>query len=409
MNSTSSLDRSHSENGSASLGDRVRSLRLDNQALQGAKGKTILPWSLCGILLMTTAAFGYRAYRLGPAEPVAAEEVRSTRPTAATAREEAAPGEVVLQSKGYIIPAHQVQVSPKVGGQILRLHERFKEGEFFKENEVLAELEDVDYRAEVAHARAAMLAAEQRYRELETGYRKKEIEQARFELEEAHRTTEQLRLDMRRNERLLGQNAIGQREYEQSKYAYDAMERRVRRLEMAYDLMCEGPRRERIDAARGDWEAAQSDLRKAECRLKWCKILAPISGHVLTKKAEKGNVVNPLAFNVSASLCDMANLGDLEVDLNIQERDVSAVYPGQSCTILPEAFQKYEPFRQRHPKGYTGTVSRLMPTADRAKGAIPVRVRVDIPADEVGKYLKPEMSVLVSFLSSGTPASSKHK
>ena len=38
-----------------------------------------------------------------------------------------------------------------------------------------------------------------------------------------------------------------------------------------------------------------------------------------------------------------------------------------------------------------------MPIADRAKGAIPVRVKIRIPAEEEGIYLKPEMGVIVSF------------
>ena len=47
---------------------------------------------------------------------------------------------------------------------------------------------------------------------------------------------------------------------------------------------------------------------------------------------------------------------------------------------------------------YEGVVSRLMPIADRAKGAVPVRVKVTIPAEEEGVYLKPEMGAIVSFL-----------
>ena len=49
-----------------------------------------------------------------------------------TAPPTASNGEVVLQAKGYVVPAHQVQVSPKVGGMIEKLNERFEEGQFFK-------------------------------------------------------------------------------------------------------------------------------------------------------------------------------------------------------------------------------------------------------------------------------------
>jgi HlyD family secretion protein len=93
----------------------------------------------------------------------------------------------------------------------------------------------------------------------------------------------------------------------------------------------------------------------------------------------------------------MADLSDLEVDLTIQERDIANIVVGQKCTVVPEAFQNNKAFRARHPTGYDGEVSRLMPIADRAKGAIPVRVKVVVPREEEGVYLKPDMGVIVSF------------
>lgn len=133
-------------------------------------------------------------------------------------------------------------------------------------------------------------------------------------------------------------------------------------------------------------------MRKAEWRLNNCTIVAPISGTILKKNAEKGNIVNPIAFNGSFSLCELANLADLEVELLIQERDISKVFKDQECKIRAEAYPERE---------YKGFVSRLMPIADRAKGAIPVRVKISIPAEEEGVYLKPEMGAVVSFMKKG--------
>jgi multidrug resistance efflux pump len=402
MNSTQQLGRHTADNGASSLHDRVRSLRLTPQASARPRS-SILPWALCVILLLTTSAFGYRAYRVGALVPDASspsaskETEATTETTAASSTRVASSGEVVLQAKGYVIPAHQVQVSPKVGGMILKLNERFEEGQFFKEGEPLAWLETDDYEADYKHALAARDAAEQRYKESLCN-RPEEIEAARNELKESEATMKQLELDLRRVEKLVGTTAMSPKEYEQSKFAYDAMRRRVDRLRFNLDLMKKGPREEKQRAAKKDWEAAEADVARADWRLKNCVIRAPISGHILTKKAEKGNVVNPLAFSISASLCEMANLGELEIDLSVQERDIARVEDGQACTVMPEAFQNHEPFRQRHPRGYPGHVIRKMPIADRSKGAINVRVKVDqIPADEIGKILKPEMSVLVSF------------
>jgi HlyD family secretion protein len=348
---------------------------------------------------LTTMGFGYRAYRVGAlapspqADPPAAP---ATVPPATAAPAESG-GEVVLQAKGYVVPAHQVQVSPKVGGMIEKLNDRFEEGHFFNKGEELAWLEATEYEAEYKRAVAACAAAEQRYKESLCN-RTEEIEAARSELREAEATYEQLDRDLRRNQRLLGTAALTEKDYEQAKFARDAMNGRVKRLRFLLRLMEKGPREEKQKATKADWEAAQADVVKAKSRLDDCVIRAPISGHVLTKKAEKGNVVNPLAFTISSSLCEMADLGDLEIDLAVQERDIARVEKGQACTILPEAFQNHQPFRVKHPRGYDGRVIRLMPIADRSKGAINVRVKVEIPQEEVGQYLKPEMSVLVSFL-----------
>ena len=130
-------------------------------------------------------------------------------------------------------------------------------------------------------------------------------------------------------------------------------------------------------------------MAKAQWRLDNCIIRAPISGTILKKNAEEGSLVNPIAMQGFYSLCEMADLSDLEVDLTIQERDISKVFKGQKCKVRAEAFPD---------RVYEGYVSRLMPTADRAKGAIPVRVKVTVPAEEEGVYLKPEMGALVSFL-----------
>ena len=114
---------------------------------------------------------------------------------------------------------------------------------------------------------------------------------------------------------------------------------------------------------------------------------------MLTKYAELGNLVNPLAFGGSSkAVCDMADLSDLEAELDITERDVAKVKKGMPCKVRAEAYPD---------RVYEGVVDRLMPIANRAKGAVPVRVKVRVPKDEEGVYLKPEMGAVVSFLQPG--------
>jgi multidrug resistance efflux pump len=369
------------------LADRVRALQLPEFPEPRAGGRR---WLLGIVVLAAVAivlALGYRRSASSP-EPVTAGEPAKLE-TVASQPAVAAAGSLVLESKGYIIPARQILVSPKVSGMIERLS--VVEGQRLKRGDVLAVLESVDYQADVARAVAALEAARQRLTELQRGNRPEEIAQARAELAEAEAQRVQLEADWKRAVELRrqeGMTAISATDFETAESRFQAMARRVERLQMALKLAVDGPRRERIDAARADVAQAEADLAKAQWRLGNCTIRAPISGTVLKKNAEEGNVVNPIAFNGSFSLCEMADLSDLEVELMIQERDVSRVAQGQKCRIRAEAWPN---------RNYEGEVSRLMPIADRAKGAVPVRVKVRVPSEEEGVYLKPEMGVIVSF------------
>jgi multidrug resistance efflux pump len=396
-------DQRPDHNGTPSLSDRVRSLRLTDETTgrNSSKGSA-LPWLLCLILLGTTAALGYRAYRVTPAEETSTTSQTTEKPVVMATTEVAGTGEVVLQAKGYVVPVHQVQVSPKVGGVIVYLDPKFEEGMHFNEGDILARLEDVDYLADRDHAKGVVETAEWRLKEQLNGNRPEEIEQSAADLAETEKNLRQMKLDLDRNSRLAPGGGVAARDFELAKYGYEAMERRAARLRAAHKLMVEGAREERKKAAQGDLIQAKADLAKAQWRLDNTVIRAPIGGTILTKKAERGNLVTPSAFSggtggLSVSLCDMADLSDIEIDLSIQERDVANVKVGQEASVMPEAFQSHKPFLEKYPTGYKGTVSRLMPIADRAKGAVPVRVRVIIPKEEEGVYLKPDMGALVSF------------
>jgi multidrug resistance efflux pump len=377
-----------------SLSERVKTLRLPAVTTHSRRGGK-LPWALAivlgGLLLylvLRPVPAAQAPDKAASAPPIAAADGPEPTPPPANV---AASGDIVLESKGYIVAVHQIQVSPKVAGMVIKLS--IEEGKRVKQGDVLAELETIDYLADRDRAKATLDSAKQHLLELERGNRPEEIQAAKADLEECEAQREQLYLDWKRNLSLKRDNALAPKDYEQAYSAYKAMDRHVARLRENYKLMVEGPRQEKIDAARAELAQAQADLAKAQWRLDNCIVRAPVSGTILTKKTEEGSIVNPIAFNVAASLCDMADLSDLEVDLNIQERDVAKVFRTQICRIRPDAFPE---------RTYEGSVSRLMPIADRAKGAVPVRVKVRVPKDEEGVYLKPEMSAVVSFLKKET-------
>lgn len=376
------------------LSQRVRSLRLPQPTSDGGSGGRWALWFLCLLLACSTGWLGYLQWvqstmpappKESPAKSKPATTTTATAPVAPAAT--ASSGSYALVAKGYIIPAHQILVSPKVNGMVTKL--RIIESQRVQKGEVLAELEDTEFRADRDRAKAMLESARQNLDELERGFRPEEIEQARADLAESEVQRVQLEADYKRAAEMLAKKVLARESYDAAVSKFQAMDNRVQRLKLVLKLMEEGPRIERINVAKAQVGQAEAELAKAEWRLENCIIRAPISGTILKKNAEEGSLVNPIAMQGFFSLCEMADLSDLEVDLTIQERDISKVFKGQKCRVETEAFPD---------RVYPGEVSRVMPTADRAKGAISVRVKVKVPTEEEGVYLKPEMGALVSFL-----------
>ncbi len=263
-----------------------------------------------------------------------------------------------------------------------------EEGRRVQKGEMLAEIESIEFERDYERALAMYELSKARLLEMENGSRPEEISQAEATLAQAQEELRDIERIWRRNTELRRTNSVTEQEWQKSESQHLATLQRVEQLKFALQLLRKGPREERIVAARAESRQYEADMLKAKWRLSNCVIVAPITGTILKKNAEEGNIVNPLAFNGSFSLCELADLSDLEVDLAIQERDVSKIFVGQMCRVRCEAYPK---------RVYEGYVSRLMPIADRAKGAVPVRVKVRVPAEEEGIYLKPEMGANVTF------------
>lgn len=395
--------------GSASgkLQDRVQSLRLPAKSNQRAASP--LPWIL---VLLCTGWAGYTTVGgvipgvprwlahtpVQPATGTDADQPSNTTATstttakpAATANAAATPaaapaGSIVLESKGYIIPEQQILVSPQVSGRVIEIN--FEAGQAITQGEVLAVLDSTEYRADLERSIAQVAAAQERLDESQRGNRPDEIRQAQADLAEAKTQLDQARRTFERRKELFEQKITTPQDLEDAESEYNRLQQRVEKLAATAQLMIDGPRVERKRIAEAELKAATAELTRAQWRLDNTIIKAPITGTILKKNAELGNLVNPVAFNGSFSLCDIADLSKLEVELDIQERDISKVRVLQKCRVRAEAFPD---------RFYEGYVSRLMPVANRAKAVIPVRVRLAVPPEEQGQYLKPEMGATVTF------------
>lgn len=398
--------------GPSLLSDKVRSLRIPPPAPKGAGGGKFA-WFLVIVLIGAVGYLGWMVQELrknasaladieppknSMATPIFFDKASNSNGTASEGNTKgASSGAVVHESKGYLIARRQILVSPKVGGMVKSLKVRLPsqseesaetliEGMRVEKGAILAQLETTDYDADVLHSQANLARAKLRL-EMEKKNLPREIQRAKAELMEASTQRDFFKLQLERWETISKSSKVSPSDIEKAQSDFDSAGHRVDRLKRALDLIAE-PQEQRLKVAEADVSVAEAELSKAEWKLGNTTITSPVTGTVLKKNVEEGNIVNPVAFNGSYSICDLADLGDLEVELDIQERDINRVFQGQKCVVRAEAYQD-------HP--YEGYVSRLMPIANRSKGAIPVRVKVVIPSDRVGIHLKPEMGAIVAF------------
>jgi HlyD family secretion protein len=229
---------------------------------------------------------------------------------------------------------------------------------------IAIELEERNSRGLIAQARANLTASQARLNELLAGSRPQEIEEARAEMDRASSELKKLTLDWERAQRLYAAQSISKREWDTAKAAFEMAQAQYQRAREQYDLVKEGPRKETIEAARSKEaearaalkvaeattlkvealkqelettrarvEAARAELDLAETLLKEAKLYAPISGIVLTKSMERGEIALP-----GSSLLTLGDLKKVWLRAYINETDLGRVKLGQPVKIFTDTY-----------------------------------------------------------------------
>jgi multidrug resistance efflux pump len=365
------------------LVNRVQQLRLDDQLGAGRRpgGGSWLPWVLCALLALTWVGVGIRWYKAAPAGGERPEGGAAAKPGGAGPAGEGAapvaPGEVVLVLKGNLIPSLQIAVSPiDVAGEVTDI--TFVEGKRVKKGERLATILDKRYRNELNTAVASAASAEARVVKAKAALASAEARVTKCQV-----ILIRVERDYQQAERQWATSAISDQDYRKAKADKDVAE--AERVSAVADV---DAARKEIHASEADAAAALARKDEAQRMLDNCIINAPIDGTVLTKKADVGSLVSPAAFNVSASLCEIADLSKLEVEVDVPEKQITRVRANLDCQVITDA----DPLRV-----YRGRVDRVMPIADDSKNVIKIRVQVILPpGEEPGSFLKPKMSATVT-------------
>ena len=291
------------------------------------------------ILLLLTAVLGAASYviyakTLGRLQTVQTIMVLSTGA--------GQPG-VMLTGSGYVVTRHKyITIGTKILGQIVA--EPIEEGQHVRIGDVLAQIDDRDYQAQLRQAVAVR------------------------DLSESN-----LRLDLAKAERaryLYGTGIISKDEYETAINTAEVAQAALKRDTAAVDY--------------------------AKFEVSQCVITSPINGIVLRKYRELGDTINfggqIQAGGGATDIAQLADTGDMRAEVDINEADIAKVSLGSHAIVVPDAYAD---------RSFEASLVKLYPEADRQKGTVKVEVQFAKPDRQI---IKPEMSVKVSFLENQPPA-----
>src|SRR5580692_3804617 len=362
----------------------LQSLRIDRTERGAGNGevpswaKRVILGGIAIVLLLGVAALAYRF--LSPT----VSEVNVVR----AAAEGGDAGGTVLSATGYIVAHHTINVNSKVTGRLAWIG--VEKGDKVKEGQVLVRLEDQEFRASYGQAKGALDNARAYFDELQHGSRPEEIQQAQHNLDEARATLVNDKLSLDRMKELSSAGVVAQQVLDDATAKFDSDQQRVNSLDKAFQLMKIGPRQEEIARARGALAQAQGQLDYAKSQLDATVIRAPVTGTILDRTAEKGELITAQFASAAAggpqgSVVSLADLNDIQVELDIAQSDFARLGPKQKGIVTTDAY----PDRK-----YNGEIAQISPEANRQKATVQVKVQVLNP----DSYLRPEMNATVKFL-----------
>ena len=322
--------------------DSLGSLRIDRTApaADGGGAKRLI-YIGGGVLLL--AALGVGAWLLfgGKTTEVTTvvAEAQSTGPSL---------GNSVLNASGYVVARRQATVSSKVTGKIQEIF--VEEGMTVKKDQVLAKLDPVNSRTVLTMAERELDASRRNLAEIEV------------RLADARRTLE-------RNEALVQQQLVSQS-------ALDASRAEVNALAA------------RLDASRAQVKVSESQLAMRQIDYDDLQVRAPFGGVVISKDAQPGEIVSPMSAGGGFTRTGIATIVDMdsrEVEVDVNEAYINRVKPNQRVEATLDAYPD---------QSLAAHVINLVPTADRTKAT----VRVRIAFDKLEPFILPEMGIKVRFL-----------
>jgi HlyD family secretion protein len=256
-------------------------------------------------------------------------------------------GFTLLNATGRVVAQRRASISSKATGRLEWLG--VQEGQKVTEGEVIARLENRDVGATREQAAAGVAAA------------RANLVQGQAELADAEQA-------LGRARELAARSFI-------SDASVDTAQARVNKARAA------------IETLRAQIAVAEANLRAATVAFEQTMIRAPFTGLVLTKNANVGDILTPFssAAGTTGAVVTMADMATLEVEADVSETSIGRIRVGAPAEIQLDAFADLR---------LAASVSRIVPTVDRSKATLLVKLRFD----ERDARVLPDMSAKIAFL-----------
>jgi RND family efflux transporter MFP subunit len=314
-------------------------LRIDKSGIPNGssnKKRYILLFFLASLLIGT--GFLYKKGVLTPAVEIQSASVQNIYPSQTF---------TILNASGYVVAQRKAAVATKITGRLVYLS--VEEGSRVKKGDIIARLENEDTLAAKDQALASVQAA-------------------RFQLQQSQAELSDATLSYHRSKALVAAGYIAKAEF-------DAADARFKRASAA------------AHASQAAVTNSLAGLKGAEVTLEYANLRAPFDAVVLTKNADIGDIVTPLgaAANAKAAVVDVADMDSLKVEVDVSESNIEKVFKNQPCEIQLDALPS---------ERFAGKVHMIVPTADRTKASVLVKVTFN----KLSPKVLPEMSAKVAFL-----------
>ena len=321
-----------------SLADELKSLRIDRTPeRRGLPG-----WASTALVLAAVAVLLLVGWRL-LGDRLFAPEVEISSVSLVTP----AQGAQLLVATGYVVPQRKANISPRIGGRVAKIF--IEDGSVVKAGQLIAVLEDADYKAQMLQAEADLRGAEARQK------------RAEVDAQDAQRQFER--------EQMVQQKGVS------TPAALDTATARA------------GSAKANVSAAVADVAAARARVQVAKVNLDNCYVRAPFAGRITQKLTDIGEIVFGFtsAGTGNGGIASIADFSTLQVEADVSESQVTKLALGTPAEIALDAFPD---------KRFRGKVAEVRPRVDRAKATVMVKVAfVDDPKDVL-----PDMGSKVTFL-----------